>query len=141
MLGGELGTSQQEFEGLDMQEVFHGDGSVEDANDPVPVVPVAKLSKCPRSLYDLWKEYEFGFHGCKPAKDWTATERGRDKFKYYRQNVVWKKICELVCGGYTAESACDKIYSAYGHSSTVTEIIKQLVKDKGGHPELRVGRL
>ena len=47
VLGGELGTSQQEFKGLDMQEVFHGDGSVEDANDPVPVVPVAKLSKCP----------------------------------------------------------------------------------------------
>ncbi len=47
MLGGEPGTSQHEFEGLDMQEEFYGDESIEDANDPVPVVPVAKLSKCP----------------------------------------------------------------------------------------------
>jgi hypothetical protein len=114
-----------------------------DVDEPavVPVVLETRLMKCPKTLHDLWKEYEFGFHGYKPAKDWTATERGRDKFKYYRRNVVWKKICELVRGGYTAERACDKIYSVYGHSSTVTAIIKQLVKDKGRHPELRVGHL
>ena len=94
-----------------------------------------------QTLHDLWKEYEFGSHGCKTAKDWTATERGRDKFKYYWQNVVWKKICELVCRGCTAERARDKIYSVYGYSSMVTAIIEQLVKDKGRHPELRVGHL
>ena len=65
MLGGEPGTSQHEFKGLDMQEVFHDDGSIEDTHDDVPVVPVAKLSMWPQSLYDLWKEYEFGVHGCK----------------------------------------------------------------------------
>ena len=54
---------------------------------------------------------------------------------------MWEKICELVCRGCPAERACDKIYSVYGYSSMVTAIIKQLVKDKGGHPELRVGRL
>jgi hypothetical protein len=69
VLGREPGTSQQELERLDMQEVFDDEGSIEDANDPIHVVPVARLSKCPRSLYDLWKEYEFGFHGCKAAKD------------------------------------------------------------------------
>ena len=42
-------------------------------------------------------------------------------------------------GGYTAERACDKIYSVYGHSLTVTAIINALVKDKGLHPELRIG--
>ncbi len=78
VLGGEHGTSQHEFEGLDMQEVFHGDGSIKDANDPVLVVPVAKLSKCSQNLYDLWKEYEFGFNGCKAAKDWNSSERGAD---------------------------------------------------------------
>ena len=61
-----------------MKEVFDDEGSVEDANDPIPVVPVARLSKCPQSLYDLWKEYEFCFHGCKAAKDWNALERGAD---------------------------------------------------------------
>jgi hypothetical protein len=107
--------------------------------DVVPVVLEARLTKCPRTLHDLWKEYEFGFNGCKPAKDWTPAERGRDKFNYYRRNVVWKKISELVRGGYTAERACDKIYSVYGHSSTVTSITRALIKDKGLHPELRIG--
>ncbi len=107
--------------------------------DFVSVVLEAFLTKCPKTLYDLWKEYEFGFCGCKPAKDWTAAEQGRDNFKYYWRNVVWKKISELVRGGYTAERACNKIYSVYGHSSTVTSSINALVRDKGLHPELRIG--
>ncbi len=60
-------------------------------------------------------------------------------FKYHQRNVVWKKISELVRGGYTAERACNKTYSVYGHSLTVTAIINALVKDKGLHPELRIG--
>jgi hypothetical protein len=107
----------------------------------VPVVLETRSMKCPKMLHDPWKEYEFAFHDCKPVKDWTVTERGRDKFKYYCRNLVWKKICELVCGGCTAERARDNIYSLYDYSSMVTAIIKQLVKDKGRHPELRVGHL
>jgi len=38
------------------------------------------------------------FNGLKPAKDWAASERGRDKYKYYRRNVVWQKVSELVRG-------------------------------------------
>jgi hypothetical protein len=107
----------------------------------VPVVMEAKLTKCPKTLHDLWKEFEFGFSGLKPAKDWTAAERGRDKYKYYRRNVVWQKVSELVRGGFTAESACDRIYSVYGASSTVSDIIKALIRDKknGGHRALRIG--
>jgi hypothetical protein len=59
-----------------------------DALAVVPVVLETCLMKCPETLHDLSKEYEFGSHGCKPAKNWTATDRGRDKFKYYRQNIV-----------------------------------------------------
>ena len=33
VLGGELGSFQQELEGMDMQEGLNGDGSVEHAND------------------------------------------------------------------------------------------------------------
>jgi hypothetical protein len=33
-------------------------------------------------------KYEFGFRGLKPAKDWTTAERGKDKYMYYRRNVV-----------------------------------------------------
>ena len=30
-------------------------------------------------MHDLWKEYEIGFSGYKPAKDWTPKERERDR--------------------------------------------------------------
>ena len=42
------------------------------------VVIEAELTKCPKTLHDLWKEYEFVFSDLKPAKDWTASERRRD---------------------------------------------------------------
>jgi hypothetical protein len=41
---------------------------------------------------------EFGYIGLKPAKDWMAADRGRDKYKYYRRNVVRKEVRELVRG-------------------------------------------
>ena len=44
----------------------------------IPVVPVPRLSKCPQSLYDLRKKYEFGFHGCKAAKHWNELKTGAD---------------------------------------------------------------
>ena len=49
-----------------------------------PVAPIfaAKLSGCPRSLHDLWLEYEFEFSGRKAAKDFTEKERGADKYRY-----------------------------------------------------------
>ncbi len=86
-----------------------------DVSDVVPVVLEARLTKCPKTLYDLWKEYEFGFRGCKPAKDWTAAEWGRDKFKYYQRNVVWKMISELIRGGGgSAGGGRCKIYKGEG---------------------------
>ena len=45
VLGGEPGTFQQELEEVDVQDMCNGDGSME-VNDPIPVVPVARLSKC-----------------------------------------------------------------------------------------------
>ena len=71
------------------------------------------MTKCPKTLHDLWKEFEFGFSCLKPAKDWTAAERGRDKYKYYRRNVVWH-VSELVRVGFTAECTCDRLYSVFG---------------------------
>ena len=99
----------------------------------------ARLLRCPRTLHDLWKEFEFGFSGCKPAKEWTTVEHGRDRFNYYRRNVFWMKVSELVRAGYTADRACELIYSVYGQKLSVTAIIKRLIADKkfGGHPGLR----
>jgi hypothetical protein len=115
---------------------------VESAAPPSPVVPIfaAKLSGCPRSLHDLWLEYEFGFNGRKAAKDFTEKERGADKYRYYRRNVFWMKVSEMIRAGFTAERACDKIYSVYGARLPITRIINAMIRDKkdGGHPELRV---
>ena len=100
----------------------------------------ARLARCPKTLHDLWKEYEFGFSGCKPAKDFTARERGRDRYNYYRRNVFWSQVCLMIRAEYTAESACDRIYSVYGARLPVSKIIKLMIRDKkdGGHMALRV---
>lgn len=105
-----------------------------------PRVLVARLSKCPKTLYDLWKEYMFGFSGNKPAKDFTRSERGACRYNYSKRNVVWQTIVELVKAGYSSDLAIDKIYGAYGHSTSNTIIIKKLAADNkhGGHPELRI---
>ena len=104
-----------------------------------PVVLEARLLHRPRSLHDLWKEFEFGYSRCKPAKEWTTVEHGRDRFNYYRRNAFWMKESELLRKGYTADRACELFYSVYGQNSNVTAIIKRLVADKkfGGHPGLR----
>ena len=48
----------------------------------VGVVMKTKLTKCPKTLHDTWKECDVGFRGFKPAKDWTAAERRRYTYKY-----------------------------------------------------------
>ena len=45
-------------------------------------VGLASLSPTPRSLYDLSVEYQTGIGGRKPARDFTACERGLDKYRY-----------------------------------------------------------
>ena len=108
--------------------------------EPVEPRLVAKFSSCPKSLHDLWKEYTFGSPGVKAAKDFTKKERGSDKSKYYRRNIVWQKVSELILAGYSADEACDLIYRCYGHGSSVTCIINFMIRDKktGGHPMLAI---
>ena len=100
---------------------------------------VAKLSKCPRSLYDLWKEYVTGFSGNKPARDFTSSERGARRFVYAKRNHVWQLVVKLTRMGYSSDKAIDKIYDVYGHNTSVTNIIKGIVADKknGGNNAFR----
>ena len=103
----------------------------------------ASLSKCPKNLHVLWQEFELGLGGRKPAKNFTAQERGgRNKHTYFRRNVFWKRVAEMVRGGIDSKVACDKIYKVYGESSSVTTILNQMKKDEmhGGHVSLRVYR-
>ena len=90
----------------------------------------AKLCRNPKSLYILWQEYEFGIGARKPAKAFTRDERGAARFSYCRRNVFWELVKTMVNRGHTANAAIDNIYQVYGLKSSVTEILKKLVKDK-----------
>ena len=105
--------------------------------------PPATLSKNPKTLHSLWREFEEGLGGRKAAKMFTARQRGQVKQMYYRRKVVWDTVALLVRAGYTAETAVDKIYDTYGQDQSVTKIIKRMLDDRrgGGHPNLQVGRL
>jgi hypothetical protein len=101
------------------------------SDEELPLPPLAaRLCSCPRTLHDLWREYEFGYPGCKPAKDFSISERGKDRYKYYRHNVFWTIVGRMVLAGWTWETACDKVYSVYGRSLSVTKIIACLIRDK-----------
>jgi Transcriptional activator of glycolytic enzymes len=109
------------------------------------------LAKGPKTLNDLWKEYQHGIAGNLPAKYFNGRERGRAKSHYSWRNLVWTVIKDLVVAGLDADVAIDRIYQAYGYNKSVTFIINQMYKDKnnaGGkdavgeswkHPNLRVG--
>ena len=90
----------------------------------------AVLMKCPRDLYILWKEYEFGVSRNKPAKDFTRHERGEVRFKYSIRNIFWDKVLLMTLKGYTSDSAIDNIYQKYGRSQSVTKILTLMRKDR-----------
>ena len=96
------------------------------------------LTKCPKTLYVLWQEYEFGVGGRRPARLFNATERGRVKFNYSLRKGFWQLMDRMIRNGHTFNGAIDKIYSVYDRSRSVTEILRQIRKDAktGGHPQL-----
>lgn len=93
----------------------------------------AKLYRNPKSLYILWQEYEHGVGNRKAAKDFSRDERGKCRYSYCRRNVFWDLVSTMVRRGHTANSAIDKIYIVYGHRTSVTDILKNLVRDKQIH--------
>ena len=90
----------------------------------------AKLSKAPRDLFVLWKEYEHGLNGRKPAKQFTDCEKGMDKYNYYRRHVFWEKVEQLIERGNTSDVAIDQIMAVYGHSKSVTAVINAMKSDR-----------
>lgn len=90
-------------------------------------------------MYALWHEYEFGLGGSKPAKSFTASERGANKFSFSRRKIFWDLVSEMVRKGYTSDAAIDKIYLVYGRSLSVSKILLKLRADRptGGHPDLK----
>ena len=110
---------------------------VTNTNNPIPLV--AKVSRCPRTLHALWKEWEEGSAGQKAVRLWTASERGKHKHTIYKRKFLWDKVSEMVNAGIHCDLACDMIYNAYGQNLPVTKILTKLQADAktGDHPNLR----
>ncbi|KAG6972293.1 hypothetical protein JG687_00001524 [Phytophthora cactorum] len=102
-------------------------------------ISVARLSKRPKDLFELWHEYQFGCRGLKPVKEFTPVERDANKFAYSRRKVFWAVITQLVRSGYTSDTAIDKFYQVYGRQLSVSSILVSLRADRrrGGHSSLR----
>ena len=93
------------------------------------IVPV-RLSKCPRDLWVLWKEWEQGLGGGKPAKAFTHAERGANKFSFSRRKVFWDTVDGMVRRGQLSDVAIDNIYRVYGWNNSVTKILNEMKRDR-----------
>ena len=93
------------------------------------VDPRAALYGNVRDLHQMWQEWMHGIAGNKAAKNFTATERGRCKFKYSRRKIFWSQVSRMVDRGMSADQAIDAIYRHYGPVSP-TQIISKLRDDR-----------
>ena len=91
--------------------------------------PGVKL-KYPNDLFTVWKEWEFGMNGMKPAKDFTSHERGANKFTYCQCKVFWDAVNQLIARGHTLDTAVDRIYEAYGWRKSICEILRLMAHDR-----------
>ena len=100
---------------------------------------IVKLTKNPKDLYTLWKEFEFGISGAKTAKFYTARERGENKFFYSRRKIFWDVVSNMERKGFTSDAAIDEVYITYGAGLSVSKILLLMRNDRktGGHPHLR----
>ena len=102
----------------------------------------AILQRSPGNLYVIWNEWESGFAGNKPAKNFTAAERNskENKFVYCRRKPFWLCIERLIKNrAGTAHEAIRTVLDVYRQEKTVTQILKALAKHEreGGHVRLR----
>lgn len=90
----------------------------------------AYLTKNPRSLSILWEEFEFGVDGSKPAKEFTAGERGACKTKYCRRKVFWDGMQSLIDRRWSVDDAIQRVQAFYGSTLSVSDILLAMIKDR-----------
>ena len=100
-------------------------------NNTNQIIDLAVLTKNIPSLYDLWLEYDQGIHGFIPAKRYTPTQRGKNKYAYCRRKPFWMLMEKLIQRGHNYISAVDKIMSVYDCTRGITSILQQIRQDKG----------
>lgn len=99
----------------------------------------AGLSKCPRTLHDLWREWTDGLEGNKPASQIKRHERGgKMRYVYFNRKIVWDVIKKMTDKNVSHLTAIDNIETAYGRNKSLSHYIACLKRDKktGGHPNL-----
>ena len=113
---------------------------VNEANENQEVVEIP-LMKCPRTLAILWTEFEFGIDGNKPAKYFTAKERGVVQFAYCLRKPFWLLIQKLIRHRHTHLTAISELERVYmgNRRPSVTMVLGQIKSDagSGGHPQLQ----
>ena len=72
-------------------------------------VETIPLMRCLQTLHMLWTEYQFGVGGKKPAKLFTARERGEVKFLYSLRKPFWTLVGRTICFGYSRTNAIKKL--------------------------------
>jgi hypothetical protein len=92
--------------------------------------PPPRLSKRPKDLFELYREYQFGIGGSKPAKLFSSAERGSCRSTYSLRLGFWSLVDGLVRKGHTSETAIDLIYSSYGVQEPVVAILRKIRTDK-----------
>jgi len=99
------------------------------------------LSKTPRHLHDLWREWTDGLFNNKPASQLARHERGgKMRHTYHKRKHVWDVIKRFTDKGISHITAIDTIEQAYGPGKSVSYYINCIKRDKknGGHPSLTV---
>ena len=96
--------------------------------------------RCPRTLDVLWTEYEFEIGSSKPAKLFTAKERGKVKFSYSLRKPSWKlaeRIIRYGCSQTTAIEKKERVYCS-DWAKSETQVLRKIWKDnrRGGNPAL-----
>ena len=103
----------------------------------------ATLAPMPRHLIVLWREFEIGLDGRKPARRFTISDRNRSQTTrqtYYRRNVIWQLMKRQIASGLSISQAAAEIRAIYGATTSITKISERIAKDKktygGYHPSL-----
>jgi hypothetical protein len=97
---------------------------------PTTAHMVLRLSKCPRDLWVLWKDWDQGLGGENSAKAFTPAKRGANKFSFSRQKVFWDTVKGMIRRGQTADMAINNVYQVYRWNHSVTQILKRMKDDR-----------
>ncbi len=74
----------------------------------------------------LWKEWDQGLGGKKPAKAYTPAKRGANKFTFSRRKVFWDTVEGMSRRGQMVDVAINNVYRAYGWNQSVTQISNRM---------------